>query len=75
MAAGLGIARLDGVRVPGGYLHPQGTEEIYELLGAPIAREMEREFTTLEEVDPADLGRVHRRLLDQDLVQRLGLAG
>lgn len=74
LAAGLGIARVDGVRVPGGYLHPQGTEEIYELLGGPIAREMEREFTTLEEVGPADLGRF-TGALDQDLVQRLGLAG
>ncbi len=74
MAAGLGLQRLPGLRVPGGYLHPQGTEEIYELLGAPITREMDREFTTLDEVEPAELARF-ASLLDRNLLQRLGLDG
>ncbi|MBL8200631.1 MAG: hypothetical protein JNK40_06635 [Chromatiales bacterium] len=74
MAAGLGVPRIPGVRLPAGYLHPQGTEEIYELLGAPITREMEREFTTLDAVDPADRARF-ASLLDRDLLQRLGLDG
>jgi len=72
MAAGLGLARLPGVQLPEGYLHPQGTEEIYELLGAPITREMDRDFTTLGEVDPADLERF-AALLDRDILERLGL--
>jgi hypothetical protein len=74
MAAALGLERLPGLRVPSGYLHPQGTEEIYELMGAPVIREMEREFTTLGEVDPADLARF-RGLLDTDVMQKLGLDG
>lgn len=72
MAAGLGLERLPGLRLPEGYLHPQGTEEIYELLGAPITREMEREFTTLEAVDPAPLARFIA-LLDHDVLRGLGL--
>ncbi len=72
MAASLGLERRPGLRLPEGYLHPQGTEEIYELLGAPITREMEREFTTLEAVDPAQLAGF-AALLDAGLLQRLGL--
>jgi len=74
LAEGLGLERLPGVREPQGYLHPQGTEEIYELLGAPVIREMDREFTTLGEVDPAALTRFGA-LLDRELLQRLGLDG
>lgn len=72
IAGGLGLERLAGLRMPEGYLHPQGTEEIYELLGAPITREMEREFTTMDAVDPAQLARF-RTLLDRDVLLRLGL--
>lgn len=73
IAAGLGLERLAITRLPEGYLHPQGTEEIYELLGAPITREMEREFTTLDAVDPAQLASF-LALLDRDVLHRLGLA-
>lgn len=72
MAAGLGLQRRGTVVVPEGYLHPQGTEEIYELLGAPITRELAREFTTVEEVDP-DRRAEFAALLDQQLLRRLGL--
>ncbi len=74
IAAGLALQRLPAVRVPDGYLHPQGTEEIYELLGAPIIREMDREFTSLDEVGPAELARF-AGLLDQQVVRQLGLNG
>lgn len=74
LATALRLSRRPGLREPEGYLHPQGTEEIYELLGAPITREMDREFTTLDAVDPADLGRFLAHL-DPDLLARLGLAG
>lgn len=73
LAGALHLARRPGLRQPEGYLHPQGTEEIYELLGAPITREMDREFTTLDHLDPADLARF-TALLDRDLLARLGLA-
>ena len=73
IAAGLGLERLASLRLPGAYLHPQGTEEIYELLGAPVTREMEREFTTMAAVDPARLADF-RALLDRDVLGRLGLA-
>ena len=72
IADGLGLERLAGLRMPEGYLHPQGTEEIYELLGAPITREMEREFTTMDAVDPTRLADF-RALLDRDVLLRLGL--
>jgi hypothetical protein len=72
IADGLGLDRLTGLRLPEGYLHPQGTEEIYELLGAPITREMEREFTTMDAVDPAQLASFIA-LLDRDVLLRLGL--
>ena len=74
IADGLGLRRLAAVRLPDGYLHPQGTEEIYELLGAPITREIERELTTLDEVDPAERARFES-LLDRNLLGRLGLDG
>ncbi|MEO8224709.1 MAG: hypothetical protein ABI661_07865 [Gammaproteobacteria bacterium] len=73
MAAGLGITRRPGVRQPEGYLHPRGTEEIYELLGAPIVAEMEREFTSLETVEPAERAEF-AGLLDHAILIRLGLA-
>jgi len=74
IAGSLGLGRLPGLRLPEGYLHPQGTEEIYELLGAPIVREMEREFTSLDEVAPAERDRF-TAALDRDLLERLGLTG
>lgn len=70
---GLGLERLAGLRLPEGYLHPQGTEEIYELLGAPVASEMEREFTTMDVVDPVRVANF-RALLDRDVLCGLGLA-
>jgi hypothetical protein len=73
MAAGLRIVRLPGVQLPVGYLHPQGTEEVYELLGAPIERDMDREFTTLGSVDSARVAEF-TRLLDPGLLARLGFA-
>ncbi|MEO7387402.1 MAG: hypothetical protein ABIX37_10735 [Gammaproteobacteria bacterium] len=72
MATRLRLQRLDQVRLPEGYLHPQGTEEIYELLGAPITREIEREFTTVDEVDPVTRARFES-LVDQDLLAKLAL--
>ena len=72
IAAGLGIARLPGLELPRGYLHPQGTEEIYELLGQPIIGEMEREFTSLDEVDPRQRAAFSAQL-DADVLARLGL--
>lgn len=72
MADRLGLVRLTTLRLPEGYLHPQGTEEIYELLGAPISREMDREFTTLEAVAPAQLA-TFVALLDRDVLRGLGL--
>ncbi len=72
IAAALGVARLPRLEEPRGYLHPQGTEEIYELLGEPITREMEREFTTRDEVDPAQHA-AFVALLDAGVLGRLGL--
>jgi hypothetical protein len=72
IAAGLGLKRLPAVQVPEGYLHPQGTEELYELLGAPVTREMDREFTTLGDADPGELARFSA-LLDRGVLARLGL--
>ena len=74
IAVGLRIRRKAGVQVPQGYLHPQGTEEIYELLGAPITREMERELTTLDDVDAGQCAEF-TELLDREILGRLGLAG
>jgi len=74
MAAGLGLDRLPGLRAARGLSASQGTEEVYELLGAPITREMEREFTTIEDVDPAACARF-AALLDQGLLRQLGLRG
>jgi hypothetical protein len=73
MAARLQIRRTTPVREPQGYLHPQGMEEIYELLGAPVSREMAREFTTPGHIDPR-LGAEFNALLDRGLLDRLGLA-
>jgi hypothetical protein len=72
IAVALRLQRLPHARLPEGYLHPRGTEEIYELLGAPIVPEMEREFTTLGAVD-ADQRAEFLALLDQELLTALGL--
>jgi hypothetical protein len=72
MAAGLRIRRRPGLRRPRGYLHPQGPEEVYEILGRPVVEEMEREFTSLGEVDAAQRS-AFARLLDRDVLSRLGL--
>jgi len=74
MAAGLRLDRLPALAAPEGYLHPRGTEELYELLGAPIVGEMERAFTSPDEVDESLRARF-AALLDRDLLARLGLAG
>jgi len=73
IAGCLGIQRTSPVREPQGYLHPRGMEEIYELLGAPVSREMERDLTTPAHVDP-QLDAEFKALLDRDLLERLGLA-
>ncbi|TFG79605.1 MAG: hypothetical protein E4H19_16265 [Chromatiales bacterium] len=73
LAAGLQIRRTALVREPQGYLHPRSMEEIYELLGAPVSRAMEREFTTPGHIDPR-LGAEFNALLDRGLLDRLGLA-
>jgi hypothetical protein len=73
LAARLQIQRSAPVREPQGYLQPQGMEEIYELLGVPVSRAMEREFTTPGHVDP-QRGAEFNALLDRGLLARLGLA-
>lgn len=72
IAAGLRITRHAVARLPQGYLHPRGTEEVYELLGAPIEKEMEREFTGPGEVDAARRAEF-LQLLDSSILVRLGL--
>lgn len=72
MADALRVPRELPLRTPARYLHPQGTEEVYELLGAPIAREMERQFTTLDVADPDDVA-AFLGLLDPRVLARLGL--
>jgi len=72
MADRLRLRRLPGLRQPSGYLHPRGTEEIYELLGAPVATQLEREFTPAGSV-PAALRAEFRAALDGELLRRLGL--
>jgi hypothetical protein len=72
MAAALRLTRTTVLKQPTGYLHPQGTEEIYELLGAPVSRELDREFTTADAVDPAERA-AFEALLDRELLTRLGL--
>jgi len=73
IGARLRLSRLPGsARLPQGYLHPQGTEEVYELLGAPIEREMQRELTTTAQADPGQI-EAFGRLLDRNLLARLGL--
>ncbi len=72
IAASLNLPRRAGLRTPPGYLHPRGTEEIYELLGAPITASLEREFTTVEAVEPARQAEF-AALLDQGILARLGL--
>jgi hypothetical protein len=71
MAAALRIERLPGVRQPVGYLHPRGTEEVYELLGAPIVPELAREFTTSDAVDVTQLAEF-MAMLDRGVLARLG---
>lgn len=73
MAAALRLRRSGGLQQPAGYLHPRGTEEIYELLGAPVATQLEREFTRAEAASPALLA-AFRAGLDADILHRLGLA-
>lgn len=73
MAQALQIERKPGLSLPEKYLHPMGTEEIYELLGAPIVQEIDREFTTLSAVDNEQLAAFSARL-DHDIVTRLGLS-
>lgn len=74
MAAGLRVRRRPGpVRRPTGYLHPAGTEEVFELLGAAMEKEMERSFSTLADADPGQVAQF-LRLLDPALLARLGLA-
>lgn len=71
MARGLGITRLPGLRTPDGYLHPQGQEEIYELLGMPVPTFVRREFTRPGDED--GLLRQFLSLLDRGILERLGL--
>jgi hypothetical protein len=73
IADGLRVRRTDALRKPSGYLHPQGLEEIYELLGAPVTRDSRREFTTADHRDPRK-GADFTALLDRGLLDRLGLA-
>ncbi len=73
MAACLQVRRTNPVSEPQGYLHPKSMEEIYELLGVPVRREIEREFTTTGHIDPR-LGAEFNALLDRGLLDRLGLA-
>lgn len=72
MAAALRIARTSPLQEPSGYLHPRGMEEVYELLGAPIGEEKNREFTTLADIDPR-LGAEFIARLDRGLLDQLGL--
>jgi hypothetical protein len=72
MAEALHLVRIPGVRTPGGYLHPQGQEEIYELLGMPVPTFDRREFTRLTD-DEGELRREFLGLLDTDILTRLGL--
>jgi hypothetical protein len=73
VAACLQIRRTRPLREPAGYLDPRGLEDIYELLGAPVGRKLEREFTTAGQMDP-QLGAEFTALLDRKLLARLGLA-
>lgn len=73
MASALGLVRRPGLRQPEGYLHPQGQEEIYELLGMPVPRFSRQEFTRPGTGDE-DLHRF-LGLLDQGILARLGLSG
>jgi hypothetical protein len=73
MAAALQIRRSTPLCEPEGYLHPQGLEEIYELLGAPVGRTVEREFTTPGQIEP-QLCAEFNALLDRGVLERLGLA-
>lgn len=72
MARELRLRRQPTLAMPRGYLHPRGTEEVYELLGAPVVPELERAFTTREQVDAGQL-REFAALLDRDILRRLGL--
>lgn len=73
IATSLQIRRTLPTMAPQSYLHPKGMEEIYELLGAAVPQEMQREFTTREHVDPR-LGAEFNALLDRGVLDRLGLA-
>lgn len=71
MARELRLRRRPTLAMPQGYLHPRGTEEVYELLGAPVVPALERAFTTREHVD-AGQRREFAALLDRDILRRLG---
>jgi len=73
VAACLQIQRTRPVREPQGYLDPRGMEEIYELLGVPVDRNLQRAFTTPAHVNPR-LGTEFNALLDRPLLARLGLS-
>ncbi len=73
ITSSLGLRRSAGVKLPVGYLHPRGTEEIYELLGTPVATQMEREFTRRDTVDAARRA-AFRAGLDGGILRHLGLA-